>query len=446
MKKTFSLFLVFLLTFLFGITHSLSAQNFFSQSDLQWVAVPDHTDWLYTVGQKASIRLQLLWHGQPLSGVEVSYAVGQDELPTDMDGKVTTDAEGCAVIKMGTARKPCFRDCQMQCKVEGKTFKNHVKVGFDADKIQPYTQMPSDFQSFWQSVLDEQNKLPLQADVQPAPEFSSEKADCYLVKIRTWRKTAKSYVYGYLTIPKGKGPYPIVVSPPGAGVKPMSPGKTQFYATEGNCMRFEMEIHGINPSLPAEAYSEISAAFGDHYAAGYLSNGITSRDTYYMQKVYAGLVRVVDYLVTRPEWDGKNIFVQGNSQGGGLGLVLAALDQRVTALAIAHPAISDMAGYAEAGRTGGYPHFQNKYKDIQLTPEVIKTLQYYDAVNFARLVKCPTFETWGYNDNTCPPTTSYAVWNVLSCEKEKYITPINEHWVSTETRYRQMNFLLKQKK
>jgi cephalosporin-C deacetylase-like acetyl esterase len=162
-----------------------------------------------------------------------------------------------------------------------------------------------------------------------------------------------------------------------------------------------------------------------------------------MQKVCASLVCAVDYLVTRPEWDGKNILVQGNSQGGGLGLALAALDPRVTALAIAHPALSDMAAYAEKGRTGGYPHFSLKYEDITLTPEVIRTLQYYDAVNFARLVKCPTYMTWGYNDNVCPPTTSYAVWNTLTCEKECYITPINEHWTSDETRYRQMRFLLK---
>lgn len=446
MVKTLRLLIVVLLSFLAVVKIPLCAQNFFSQSDLQWVAVPDHSDWLYQVGEKANIHLQLLWHGQPLPGVEVSYAIGQDELATETEGKVKTDAHGQAIIKMGTAVRPSFRDCQMSCKVEGKNFKNHVKVGFNPEKIEPFTKMPDDFDSFWKGVLDEQKKLPVSADVKFVPEYSSELYDCYLVKIRTWRKASKSYVYGYLTIPKGGEKYPIVVSPPGAGVKPMNPVKTQFYASEGRCIRFEMEIHGIDPSLSSESYGDISAAFGDHFMSGYLSNGIYSRETYYMQKVYAGLVRAVDYLTTRPEWDGENIFVQGNSQGAALSIVLAALDPRVDAIAIAHPALSDMAGYSEKGRTGGYPHFQNKYKDINLTSEVVRTLQYYDVVNFARLVKCPVFMTWGYNDNVCPPTTSYAVWNTLICEKERYITPINEHWISTETRYRQMRFLLKHKK
>ncbi len=43
--------------------------------------------------------------------------------------------------------------------------------------------------------------------------------------------------------------------------------------------------------------------------------------------------------------------------------------------------------------------------------------------------------TWGYNDDTCPPTTSYIVYNVLNCPKEALITPINEHWTSEATEY-----------
>jgi len=70
-------------------------------------------------------------------------------------------------------------------------------------------------------------------------------------------------------------------------------------------------------------------------------------------------------------------------------------------------------------------------------------MAYYDVVNFARKVKATTYMTWGYNDNTCPPTTSYAVWNTLNCEKESLITPINEHWTSDATEYGQMVWIKK---
>lgn len=422
------------------------SQNFQNQSDLQWSAVPSHADWLYKPGEKAQIEVQLLMHGQPAAGVEITYQTGGDCLAPDADGKVVTDAKGRATITVKGTNKPGFRDTQMQCQLEGHTYRNHLKVGYSPEQIVPYTKLPSDFGAYWQQILDEQKQLPLQVEVEDAPQFTNERVICQKVRIRCYRKDGQHYVYGYLTKPRKAGKYPVVVSPPGAGVKPMDPMKTMFYVEKGEMIRLDLEIHGIDPALSAERYREITQAFGDHFANGYLSNGLQNRDTYYMRKVYAAMVRAVDYVTTLPEWDGKNLLVQGNSQGAALSLVLAGLDPRITAVACAHPALSDMAGYAEKGRTGGYPHFGNKYKDIVLTPQVIETLSYYDVVNFARQITCPVYMTWGYNDNTCPPTTSWAVWNVLTCPKEKYVTPINEHWISTETRYRQMDFLIKNKK
>jgi cephalosporin-C deacetylase-like acetyl esterase len=116
----------------------------------------------------------------------------------------------------------------------------------------------------------------------------------------------------------------------------------------------------------------------------------------------------------------------------------------VTACAAAHPALSDMAGY-KAGRAGGYPHFFTKFEGMD-TPEKINTMAYYDVVNFARLIKVPVFMTWGFNDNVCPPTTSYIVYNVLGGQKEALITPVNEHWISTTTRHSIMEWIKKQLK
>ncbi len=55
---------------------------------------------------------------------------------------------------------------------------------------------------------------------------------------------------------------------------------------------------------------------------------------------------------------------------------------------------------------GGYPHFFRNSVDMD-TPEKIKTMAYYDVVNFAKLTKADTYMTWGFNDDVCPPTTSY---------------------------------------
>lgn len=423
--------------------HRAEAQNVFNQSDVQWAAVPDHADWIYKVGEKAFIDVQVLLHGMPQDGLEIAYSLGGDGLDADATGTVTTRG-GRARIPVGTRKKPGFRDCRMSCNIDGRGYKNHLKVGFSPEKIVPFTKLPADFETFWQEVLEEQKKVAVQPVVTPEPRYSNAKVECFLVKLRCFRPEGNHCIYGYLTKPRKAGKYPVVVSPPGAGVKPMDPMKTLFYAEQG-CIRFDMEVHGIDPSLSSAVYKEITAAFGDHHGNGYLANGLAGgRDTYYMKKVYAACVRAVDYLVTLPEWDGRNVWIQGASQGGALGLVLAGLDPRVTAACINHPALSDMAAYAESGRTGGYPHFGRKYKDVELTPEVIRTLAYYDVVNFARFVKCPVYMTWGFNDNVCPPTTSYGVWNTLAGPKESLITPVNEHWVSMDTRRKQLEWLKRQ--
>ena len=82
--------------------------------------------------------------------------------------------------------------------------------------------------------------------------------------------------------------------------------------------------------MSEEEFKEISAAFNGR-ENGYLSNGLDSRDNYYMKRVYLACVRSIDLLTSLPEWDGKNVIVQGGSQGGALALVTAGLDQRVTA-------------------------------------------------------------------------------------------------------------------
>lgn len=420
------------------VTLMAGAENYPYRSDYLWVTVPDHADWLYKTGEKANIEIQFYKYGIPRNG-EVTYTVGNDLLGTDTKGTVTLK-NGRAKINIGTKKTPGFRDVVLTMKLDGQSYTHHVKVGFSPEKIQPFTQEPKDFNTFWQGNLDELAKIPLSYTKEIAKEYCTDKVDCYLVKIPVSRR--KQCVYGYLFYPKNvqPGKHPVVLCPPGAGIKTIKEPLRHKYYAENGFIRLEIEIHGLDPRLPKETFDDISRAFNSD-PTGYLENGIDNRDRYYMKHVYLALVRCIDLLTSLPEWDGRNVAVQGGSQGGALALVAAGLDKRVNLCVVNHPALSDMAGYTEKGRTGGYPHF-NRMTGLY-TPSNISTMAYYDVVNFARKVKATTYMTWGYNDNTCPPTTSYAVWNTLNCEKESLITPINEHWTSDATEYGQMVWIKK---
>lgn len=406
-----------------------AAENYPYRSDVLWVTVPDHADWLYKTGEKATVEVQFYKYGIPQDGLTVSYELGGDMMPSDAQGTVTLK-NGKALIPVGTMREPGFRDCRLTAKLDGKTYSHHVKVGFSPEKLQPYTKLPSDFNEFWDKTKAEAAQFPLTYTKEHVEKYSTDKIDCYLIRLQLNRQN--QCIYGYLFYPKAEGKYPVVLCPPGAGIKTIKgPMRHKYYAEEG-CIRFEIEIHGLHPELDDETFSEISRAFSSR-ENGYLVNGLDSRENYYMKRVYLACVRSIDLLTSLPEWDGKNVIVQGGSQGGALALVTAGLDKRVTACVANHPALSDMAGY-KAGRAGGYPHLFSKTVDMD-TPQKIQTLAYYDVVNFAKQITVPVYMTWGYNDNTCPPTTSYIVYNVLNCPKEALITPINEHWTSEDTEY-----------
>lgn len=415
---------------------ALTAGNYPDKADYLWVTVPDHPDWLYECSERAKVEIQFYKYGIPRDA-EVEYEIANDMLEADRKGKLQLRG-GRATLDIGTKKTPGFRDLRLKTVVDGTSYSHHIKLGFGVDRIEPLVKEPSDFLSFWQRNIKEAEKYPLNYTKEYVPELSSNKIDCYLVKLSVDRTHS---VYGYLSYPKNakKGSCPVVLCPPGAGIKPIrNPLRFRFYPENG-CIRFEMEIHGLDPRLDEKTYSDISAAFGDA-VNGYLYNGIEDKDSYYMKHVYVSLIKALDMLTSLPEWDGKNVVMQGGSQGGALSLVASGLDSRVTHCIVNYPALADMAAYRVKGRTGGYP-FKETSAD-RLTDEVVRTLEYYDVVNFARHITAKVYMTWGYNDDTCPPTTSYAVWNTLNCPKESLIAPINEHWASETTIYRQCLWLL----
>lgn len=410
---------------------STSAENYPYRSDYLWTTVPNHADWLYKTGEKAKVDVGFYLYGMPLD-IEVSYEIGSDMMPATSSGKIKLK-NGRATIDMGTMKQAGFLDLRLTAQHENKKYQHHVKVGFSPEKLKPYTKNPSDFDAFWKTNIDEARKTPINVTCKRVDKYSTDDTDCYLLKIKTDKRHS---IYGYLTRPKKEGKYPVVLCPPGAGIKTIKEPMRNLYYAKNGFIRLEMEIHGLNPEMTDEQFREITAAFD--YENGYLTNGLDNRDNYYMKHVYTACVRAIDYLTSLPDWDGKNVFVQGGSQGGALSLITAGLDNRVTACVANHPALSDMAGYLD-NRAGGYPHFNRT--NAMLTPQKVETMAYFDVVNFARRITCPVYLTWGYNDNVCPPTTSYIVWNLITAPKESLITPVNEHWTSETTNYKQMLWL-----
>lgn len=244
----------------------------------------------------------------------------------------------------------------------------------------------------------------------------------------------KGKVYGILCKPKAEGKYPAILHVPGAGIRPY-PG---YLKNEDELITFEIGIHGIPVNLDPDVYSDLYNGALNNYNRINLDD----KDNYYYKRVYLGCVRAVDFIETLDCFNG-HIAVTGGSQGGALSIITAALDERIEYLAAMFPALCDLTGYLH-GRAGGWPHlFRDEFTN---KPEKVETSKYFDVVNFARFVKVPGFYSWGYNDNTCPPTSMYAAYDILEAPKELHIFKETQHWTFPEQEKNRMDWLFEKLK
>src|SRR6202012_5243146 len=119
----------------------------------------------------------------------------------------------------------------------------------------------------------------------------------------------------------------------------------------------------------------------------------------------------IDYVASRPDWDGKTIVILGTSMGGQQGIVTAALNRdRITALLVNEPSGGDTNGELH-GRSAAYPNWPSD------DPRAMQAGLYFDTVNFASLVKAPTLISMGFIDTVVPPAGVWIVANQISAPK-----------------------------
>jgi cephalosporin-C deacetylase len=320
-------------------------------------------------------------------------------------------------------KTPGFLRCTVVAEVDGKEFRGLATAAFSPDRIKPTTEVPRDFIQFWDNAKAQAAQVPLDARMTLLPERCTDLVNVYHVNMQNSQKGTR--LYGILAMPKKPGKYPALLKVPGAGVRPY--GGDISLAARG-IITLQIGIHGVPVTMEPEVYQ----ALGAGPLNGYPFYNLDDRDRYYYKRVYLGCVRAVDYIFSLPEFDGQTLAVEGGSQGGALAIVTAALDNRVKYLVSFYPALSDLTGYLQ-GRAGGWPHmFTPSNKDFTGKKDKIETSKYYDVANFARYIKVPGFYSWGFNDETCPPTSMYAAYNGIQANKELFLVQDTGHWAIAE--------------
>jgi len=106
---------------------------------------------------------------------------------------------------------------------------------------------------------------------------------------------------------------------------------------------------------------------------------------------------------------------------------MAALDQQV-ALCMADVPSACWLEKRVFDRVGGGANIA-KFLDTHpaLLDTVFDTLSYYDNINHACDIKCPTLVSVGLKDPICPADCAYAAFNKITAPKEMCAYPFGEH-------------------
>jgi cephalosporin-C deacetylase-like acetyl esterase len=385
------------------------------------IVAPDHPNWEYKVGEPVRFTISVLQNGNPLKNVALKYELGPEKMPAVKRDSLALST-GMLTVDGAGMQAPGFLRLTVFAYVNGKQYRGLATAGFEPDKIAAAAIQPNDFSLFWNTAKKELEQVALDAKLVLLPERCTEKVNVYHVSIQNY---GNSRLYGILCVPKAEGKYPAILRVPGAGVRAYN---GDLGTAEKGFITLEIGIHGIPVTLDPLVY----ASLGQGALSNYWNYNLDNRDRFYYKRVYLGCIRANDFIASLPQYDGEHLGVIGGSQGGALSIVTAALDSRVKYLASFYPALSDLTGYLQ-GRAGGWPHyFDSNNATFNNTKEKLETISYYDVVNFSRQLKQPGMYSWGFNDEVCPPTSTYAAYNVIKAPKQLFLALETGHWTYKE--------------
>ena len=410
MKKTICLTAAVLATWaLFG------GENPFANAKLSFTS---DRDGFYKVGEEMKFTIRLDGVEGDIAGA--GYAIkwfrrgddrgdkndkcvdrGKIPLPLEKPYVFTTSIDRPGFVHLGLS--VVDRDGKQVKNAQGKDIAFDGGSGAEVEKIEGAGE-PADFDGFWSNRWERLKSVPMVVDRKELPSKDP------LVKI--WsvvvRCAGARPMTGYLTIPADASPekrYPAKCTYDGYS------GTDVDRAPKGGskeCIVLHINAHGYELGREKEYYAEFynSVKNGRN---GYLfddENNAVADQSYFVGMTYR-VMRSLQYVKTLPEWNGKDLWVSGGSQGGLQVLWAAGLDKDVTRADPFIPWCCDLGSRAKHGRIGGW---RPNYKDA---------LGYYDPVNHAKRIAktCQVLVKCGLGDYVCPPSGMCVLYNNMTCPK-----------------------------
>ena len=364
----------------------------------------------YLPNDPMTFKVQLVDDGKPLAGKTLKWSRSGDD-GKSAKGEGTSSEAQPVEIKTSTD-KPGFVHIEVSVfNGDGTPVKdaknNPLKfdggAGVEPTKLEGYPE-PADFDAFWQKQKAKLAAVPMKAELK---EVAAKKPGFKVYDVKIDCAGGKP-VSGYLSIPENAKPKSLgaQVCFHGYGV-----GGADQQSWSGMIV-LDINAHGIENGREPAYYDGLKNGALKGYA---FNNEENARpETAYFNGMMLRLLRAMEYVKSRPEWNGKTLVAAGGSQGGLQAITAAALDHDVTQCNAYKPWCCDLGGI-KLNRLRGW------------RPDYADGLGYYDTATMGKRIKCPTSITTGLGDYVCPPSGVSVLYNNIKAPKTIEYTQGSTH-------------------
>lgn len=292
--------------------------------------------------------------------------------------------------------------------VNTTTYDDTVKLafGYKINQINHKYNMPQDFDEYWRSAKAELASVDPQYKIRKIDSFSTRFTDVYRIDMMGLGNIP---FFAFLSVPKLKGKYPVVIGYGGYKkfVKPMLFG--DFISLAVNVRGLEKEsLEIINPDGKEQIVVNIE-----------------DKDNYIYRGIYTDCLRAIDFVYAHAETFGMDlnrVIANGGSQGATLSLVASSLRPGVFNSVIANnPVFADWKSSYAIGKSKPEIVFPTNALDKRLKEDttvfnkdqMLHTLNYFDLMNFMPKIECPVLYGVGLLDEFIPAGSALAAFNKM---------------------------------
>ncbi|MDE3235076.1 MAG: acetylxylan esterase [Bacteroidota bacterium] len=356
---------------------------------------------------------------QVLEGTVLCRVTNENNIPVFTDTSYITIKDGGSFYKTirlnKTLLKPGIYEVQAFLNTPVRKDSLYYAIGYNAEQYRSSNQPPNDLSLYWQDAKKELASIPPNYSINKRTDLADKYSDVYQI---TFQSAGNINIKSWLTIPKEKGIFPLLMQVPNF-LQPAIPDK-----------RREVAVFSIDPRGSGNSADPIRAD-----SAGFLLWNINQKQSYIFRSLYLDCVRGLEFIYSQGatlKIDTTKVTVAGEGIGATLAAAAVALNGKPKGLYLQNPLMIDMPSLlalSEQRKAFSWPVnlFQNYIHHPNSTDNASSffyTWRYFDPLYLASQIHCNVLiQLGGKSSSYYLPCIYHFYTRLNTSQKEIYVCP-----------------------